>query len=530
MSKKVIGPAVLVVGCAGVAALALSATPAPSSRGVTLASAAAAPGAGACSQLRDLKLADVRITAADPVSADQTFAFPSSAFNMMAGPNPSVSKTAFCRVAAVLDTEIEMELWLPQDWNGRFLGVGNGGLTGAINYPMMRDGLAHGFATASTDTGHKVPAAFTGMFDSAWVAGHPQRVVDFGHRGHHRMAEVSKAIVAAYYGQRAKYNYYSGCSSGGWQGFTEAQKYPGDYDGIVAGAPAFNFIKLQTRSLWLAQQSASDPAGDLGPAKSQILVAAALARCDSQDGVKDGVMDPSRCDFDPAQLQCAGAGGDSCLTPAQVARARLIYGPAHTKAGMSLYPGSAYGAPAPLDVSNPLGTRRPMIAEVMAGTELEGVMTPATFDADRDTPRIESRIGKDLSSYDPDLKAFNARGGKIVMYHGWADPLLSPYNSIAYVQSVDAKMGQAARTSFLRLFMVPGMGHCAGGPGTDTFDGLAAVQAWVEHGQAPPTLAASHMTKGVADRTRPLCQYPQVAVYKGSGSTDDAANFACRKA
>ena len=240
--------AVALLGCAGVAALALSIAPARSNRGVSLASAEAAPGAGACAGLKDLKLPNVRITAADPVSADQNFAFPPSAFNAMAGPNAGVSKTAFCRVAAVLDTEIEMELWLPQDWNGRFLGVGNGGMTGAINFPAMRDGLARGFATASTDTGHKVPNSFAGMFDSSWVTGHPQRVVDFGHRGHHRMAEVSKQLVAAYYGQAAKYNYYSGCSSGGWQGYTEAQKYPGDYDGILAGAPAFNFIKLQTRS------------------------------------------------------------------------------------------------------------------------------------------------------------------------------------------------------------------------------------------------------------------------------------------
>ena len=528
MTNRLVGALALGVGFTGaVAALAVSLP--PGGRGVALASAAAAPGAGACSQLKALKLPNLRITAAEPVAAGDSFAFPPSAFNMMAGPNPSVSGTAFCRVAAVADTEIGIEVWLPQDWNGRFLGVGNGGMTGAINYPAMRDGLKKGFATASTDTGHKTPNDMSGMFDIGWVAGHPQRVVDFGHRGHHRMAEVSKRIVAAYYGKPARYNYYSGCSSGGWQGFTEAQKYPGDYDGIVAGAPAFNFVKLQTRSLWLGQQAAADPAGDLSKDKSQLLVAAALARCDSQDGVKDGVMDPSRCDFDPAQLQCKGGDDDSCLTPAQVRRARLVYGPAKTRGGMSLYPGNAYGAPAPMDVSTPMGGRKPMIADVLAGSDLEATLTPAGFDADRDTPRIERRIGGDLSSYDPNLKAFRARGGKVVMYHGWADPLLSPYNSIDYYGKVGAAMGPAARDGFLRLFMVPGMGHCGGGPGTDSFDGLAAVQAWVEHGQAPPTLLAAHLTKGVADRTRPLCPYPTVAAYKGAGSTDKAASFVCRK-
>ena len=519
--------AAMLAGCAGLAVLALGMTRTPSS-GVMLASAAAAPGADACAQLKTLNLPNVKITAADPVAADQSFAFPTSAFNMMAGPNPSVSKTSFCRVAATLDTEIRMELWLPADWNGRFLGVGNGGLTGAINYPSMRDGLLRGFATASTDTGHTVPASISGMFDAAWVAGHPQRVVDFGHRGHHRMAEVSKQIVAAYYGRPAKYNYFNGCSSGGWQGFTEAQKYPGDYDGIVAGAPAFNFVKLQTRSVWLEQQAAKNPAGDLSPAQSKLLVSAALARCDREDGVKDGVMDASRCDFDPAQLQCKGAPGDSCLTPAQVIRARLIYGPAKTRAGMSLYPGNAYGAPAAMDVSTPMGSQKPMIGEVLAGTDLDGVLSPASFNADRDVPRIEKKIGGDLSSYDPDLTKFSARGGKIVMYHGWADPLLSPYNSIAYVGKVDGVMGKAKRESFLRLFMVPGMGHCGGGAGTDQFDALGAVQSWVEQGQAPSKLLASHMTHGVADRTRPLCAYPQAAVYTGKGSTDVAANFVCK--
>ena len=520
--NKTLWGGLLAGACLGAAALApgISARPA----GLALAAAAAAPSSGACAELKSLNLKDVRITAADPIASDAVWPYPPSAFNQMAGPNPSVSKTAFCHVAGVIETEIGFELWLPQDWNGRFLGVGNGGLTGAINYPAMAQGLARGFAVASTDTGHKTAQGF---FDASWIAGHWQRVVDFGHRAHHLMPVVSKQIVAAYYGQPARHAYYSGCSSGGWQGFTEAQKYPDDYDGIVAGAPAFNFVKLQTRGFWLSQLEAKDRWGDLSPAKAKLVVDAALARCDAQDGVKDGVMDPSQCDFDPAQLQCKGEVGDDCLTSAQAERVRLLYGPVKSRGGMSLYPGNAYGAPASITLAGPDATAmtKPMILQVAHDPQ----WTPQTFDPDRDTPILEKDVGPVLSSYDPNLAAFKARGGKIIMYHGWADPLLSPYNSIAYYHDVQTTLGVGPTAKFLRLFMIPGMGHCQGGPGTDTFDGLAAVQDWVEKGHAPEMLLASHMTRGVADRTRPLCPYPQVARYQGKGSTDEAANFRCEK-
>ena len=236
-------------------------------------------------------------------------------------------------------------------------------------------------------------------------------------------------------------------------------------------------------------------------------------------------MDPSQCDFDPAQLQCRGGDGPDCLTGAQIARARLIYGPIKSSKGMSLYPGNAYGAPSSITLPGPDGAAlaEPMILQVAHDPK----WTPETFDADRDIPALEQDVGPTLSSYDPNLAPFRGRGGKIIMYHGWADPLLSPYNSIAYYHAVQAALGAGATDHFLRLFMIPGMGHCQGGPGTDKFDGLAAIQAWVEQGHAPSPLLASHMTNGVADRSRPLCSYPQVARYQGKGSTDDAANFRC---
>ena len=202
----------------------------------------------------------------------------------------------------MIEQEIGFEIWLPPEWNQRFLGVGNGGYTGAINYPALIGGVARGFATASTDTGHVTPEGF---FDSRWIPGHPDRVENFGRRGHHRLAEVSKRIVRAFYGQRPRFSYYEGCSSGGWQGLTEAQQYPDDYDGIVAGAPANNFVRLQTRGFWLDALHRQNPAGDLGPAQVASINAAALALCDPADGVRDGIIgDPLHCGFDPAALLC----------------------------------------------------------------------------------------------------------------------------------------------------------------------------------------------------------------------------------
>lgn len=492
--------------------------------GAALALLAASPAmaAGSCEALKDFKSPNLRITLAQTVTPNPSWPYPPSVFNAAAGPNARVMGAPFCRVAGVIETEIAFEVWLPSNWNGRFLGVGNGGLVGALNYPSMGQGLAKGFAVASTDTGHKnVGDSF---FETEWMVGRPDRVINFGHRAQHLMAETSKRIVAAFYGRDARFSYFNGCSTGGRQAFMEVQKYPADYDGVLAGAPASNSMKLQTRGIWLDVLTRGEPAGALNEARQKLLVGAALARCDAQDGVRDGVMDPSRCDFDPAQLQCPVSETDSCLTAAQVKRARLLYGPLKSPKGMSLYPGNAYGAP--ISDGGLPGAPATATPSILIQAP-ESKWTVASFDPDRDLPVLERDHGVSMSAYDPDLSAFKVRGGKVIMYHGWADPLLSPYNSIAYFESVQAKMGPS--DSFLRLFMIPGMGHCAGGPGTDTFDGFAAIQAWVEQGKAPDVIQASHMSRGAADRTRPLCPYPQVARYMGSGSTDDAANFSCAR-
>ncbi len=471
-----------------------------------------------CAALARLRLPDVQITTAETIPGGTRWAFPASPFNLFAAGNAATDRR-FCRIAGVIEREIRFELWLPEDWNGRFLGLGNAGYTGAINYPGMGRGLSLGFAAASTDTGHQTPTAF---FDDSWVAGHPDRVENFGHRAHHLLADRAKRIVRAYYGRPADYAYYDGCSSGGWQGLTEAQRYPADYDGIVAGAPANNFIRLQTRAFWLDSLARANPAGTLGPAEVGLLNHAVLAQCDPADGVRDGIIsDPQGCGFDPGALLCHPGQSGSCLSHAQVERARLVYGPRRTSGGLALYPGNAWGV-SPIATLPGVTLSEPMLTRMIPAAERR--WTALTFDPDRDVPPLEARYGASLGAWNPDLRPFAAHGGRLIVYHGWTDPLLSPWNSIAYWEAVNARMGARAVPGFYRLFMVPGMDHCRGGAGPDRFDALAAVMAWREHGQAPDRMVAASANGA---RSRPLCPWPQVARYSGTGSSDEAASFQC---
>ncbi|MGZ8281716.1 MAG: tannase/feruloyl esterase family alpha/beta hydrolase [Allosphingosinicella sp.] len=473
-----------------------------------------------CASMAWLALDSVRIETAEAVLGGARWAFPTSVFNMFAGPNPA-TEAAFCRVAGVIEQEIRFEVWLPPQWNQRLLGVGNAGLTGGINYPALSTGIARGFATASTDTGHVTPDNF---FDASWIEDHPDRVENFGRRAHHLLAETARRVVRAYYGRAPYRSYYDGCSSGGWQGLTEAQQFPSDYDGILAGAPANNFVRLQTRKFWLDALSRETPAGDLAPPQIALLSAAALAECDPADGVTDGIIgDPQGCRFDPAALLCREGQSEGCLTPAQAERARRIYGPARTPAGTQLYPGNAYGV-VPFVVI-PGVDQEPMLMKLLPAAERS--WTPETFDPDRDFPALEARFGAVLGAWNPDLRRFRRGGGKLIVYHGWSDALLSPFNSVGYHQAVAAEMSPEDVGDFFRLFMVPGMDHCRGGPGTDRFDLLGALVAWVEQGEAPDRVVASGRTADGGTRTRPLCPHPQVARYDGEGDSDDAGNFQC---
>jgi feruloyl esterase len=444
------------------------------------------------------------------------------------GPNAGAaykSLPAFCRVAATLkpvaDSEIKVEVWMPvSGWNGKLQSVGNGAWAGTIGYPAMATALAAGYATASTDTGHEGNNA-------NFIPDHPEKVVDFAYRAVHEMTIAAKAISAAYYASTPKQSYWNGCSTGGRQAMVEAQRYPDDYDGIIAGAPASYTTHLQGSQVWTAAVTHKDEAGYIPPAKYASLHKAALDQCDMLDGVKDGVIeDPTSCRFDPKVIECEGADGNECLTPAQVGVARQIYaGPRNFFPGLE--PGSEMGW-ATLSGPKPMG----LAVEVYKYLVFEDPKWDyLKFDADADITRADRTISRAMNSVDPNLQPLFAHGGKLLQYHGWADPGIAPGSSVNYYKSVLEAMGGKARVDdSYRLFMVPGMGHCGGGDGTSTFDMVSALDAWVTTGKAPAQIPASRVVNGAVVRTRPLCPYPQVATYKGSGSTDDAANFSCQLA
>jgi feruloyl esterase len=339
------------------------------------------------------------------------------------------------------------------------------------------------------------------------------------------MTVKGKAIVAAYYGDGPTLSYWNGCSSGGKQGLKEAQRYPADYDGIIAGAPANNWVHLSAGSLWIAQAVHKDEASYIPVSKYALIHKAVLDACDGLDGVKDGVIeDPTRCRFDPKILECKSDDSATCLTPSQVEAARKIYGPSkNPRTGQEIFPGLEPGSE--LGWGGLAGPQTFPVSvdhfKYVVFKDPNWDWRTLNFDADMAlADRVDNGL---LSAMDPDLRAFIEHGGKLLMYHGWNDQLIAPQNTINYYRSVPETL-----RSSVRLFMVPGMNHCAGGDGTSTFDAVSTLEQWVEQKHAPEQILASHMTNGTVDRTRPLCPYPQVARYKGSGSTNEAANFVCK--
>jgi len=477
----------------------------------------------ACGDLSVVGLADTKVETFERITPDPRWDYPPSLFNARLGKDAYVGKGHdFCRVGGTIEGTIHFELWLPDNWNGKFQGVGNGGFTGAINYPAMGEALARGYAVASTDLGHKSKS----MFDVSWIRGRSQALRNLMYRAQHLVALRSKELILRFYGRRPNYAYFNGCSSGGWQGLTEAQKFPDDYDAILAGAPAHDFVRLQANSLILAQLSAQHPEGNLSDQQMKAMNEAAIKQCDAKDGVKDGLIaDPEHCGFDPASLQCkAGEKGDTCLSEAQVARARFLYGPRETKAGLRLYPGPAWG----VVVAGKTAPRSLDDLALARGLDDLPQWTPQTFDPDRDIPALEAFYGYNMTAMNPDLSDFVSRGGKIIVYQGWNDPSISPFHAIQYRQMVADSMGAARMDEFYRLFMVPGMGHCRGGPGPDQFDALTALENWVEKGEAPDRITARHVENGKVTMSMPLCVYPKVAVYDGVGSSAAAENFTCK--
>jgi feruloyl esterase len=487
------------------------------------------PAAGTeCSALKALRLPDVAIESAGSVEAG-TFTPPSPS-----GAAP-LRVPAFCRVAAVTtptsDSRINFEVWIPDGtgWNGKFQGVGTGGFAGSISYGALAEGVRRGYATASTDTGHLGD-------DLTFGLGHPEKIVDWAYRSIHLMTEAGKLIVRNQTGRFPDRAYFNGCATGGHQAMMEVQRYPLDYDGVVAGNPAADRSNEIIAYLWDWRATHSrDGTSLVDPAKFQLLTRAAVAACDGDDGVKDGVIDdPRRCRFDPAALLCRSEPGAGCLTQVELDAVRKVYaGPVNPRTREQIFPGWPLGSegygPGPnegwrnfLDVPEP---RRVGFFKYFVFNN------PAwdlwSMDWDRDVAFTTERMGF-LNATSHDLRAFRDRGGKIVMHTGWSDPILPAPDVIKYYEEVGQSMGGAAAASFFRLFMAPGMGHCSGGPGPNSVDALPALESWVEQGIAPETLLATRRrSDGSVERTRPLCVYPKVARWNGKDSPDAAASFAC---
>jgi len=461
-------------------------------------------------------------------------------------PNGSAIKglPAFCRVAGSIkpssDSDIEFEVWLPASgWNGKFQGVGNGGFAGQITYNGLAEAVKLGFAAASTDTGHQASGT-----DASWALGHPERIVDFGYRAIHETTEKGKAIARAFYGERPKRSYFNSCSNGGRQALMEAQRFPADYDGIVAGAPANYWTHLLTAAAFDMVATQADPASYIPAKKLPAIEAGTLAACDALDGVKDGVIeDPRQCHFDPAKLLCSGEETDSCLTAPQVTSLKKIYeGPRNSK-GEQVFPGYSPGGATGMGgwATWITGTTPRGSLMFKFGTGFFANMLfedPAwdfkTFALDHDMKLADDKMAQRVNATSADLAAFKKRGGKLILYHGWSDAAIPPLSSINYYESVVSKMGSQDTSSFVRLFMAPGMQHCGGGPGPNSFQMNTVLEKWVEDGVAPEQVIATkykgdNPASGV-ERTRPLCAYPKVAQWNGSGSANDAANFVCAAA
>ena len=462
-----------------------------------------------------------------------------------------------CRVQGVsrpsADSNIGFEVWLPIDtWNGRFMSSGEGGFAGTLNY--TRNGLdggldeivRRGYVTASTDTGHS-------SADPNWAIGHPERVVDYAYRAKHVVTVAAKALMATYYGRPPAHSYLNSCSNGGRQALMEVQRYPGDFDGVVVGAP-WNFQSHSTAGMIWTAQALAEPGAAIPAAKLPAIQNAVLASCDARDGLADGLIeDPRKCNFDPSTLLCQGADSNACLTAPQVTALRKLYdGPSNPRTGARIYPGWAQGSEgswtnivANVPTANPLALGKAYFANLVFENPAWNYLT-MNFDAD--VAHADNKVGSIANAMAADLSAARDRGVKIIMYQGWNDEVLQPGHTPAYYEQVAAAMGGTAATQrFARLFMVPGMTHCYFGPGASSFGGVGqqippardpahdlqkALENWVENGVAPETMVATKYADNAAATrtvklTRLLCSYPQVARYRGTGNPDDAASFEC---
>jgi hypothetical protein len=518
----------------------------------------AAP-ARTCESLATLKLSHATIVSAKAMKAGPT------TMSTFMGPI-TIDVPARCEVHGIsrpsADSEIGFEVWLPlEGWNGKYQQKGNGGFAGSVNRTGMVDPLRRGFAVAATDDGHDATKTPQGTF----AVGHPEKVIDFGYRAVHDTAEQAKSIAATFYGKPSTRNYFVGCSDGGREALMEAQRFPEDFDGVVAGAPANDWSHLFTSFVWneFALSKERIPLEKL-PTIQRAIVAA----CDETDGLKDGlVSNPPACRFDPAVLACKGsADGKDCLTSAQVGTLKALYaGPQNPRTGKPIFAGLVTSGTEAMPMNWPLwvlGASPGQSAQAGFGiSHFRDVVFERSdwplqsMDFDRDVRVSDEKVAPIFNSTNPDLRSFRARGGKLIQYHGWADAAIAAPTSIEYYEAVRSFMSNApdprstakSIEGFYRLFMVPGLAHCSGGVGPVHFgndadfgpapvpstdperDMFSALERWVEHGVAPDRLIGSGPSPldPAKTMTRPLCPHPQQAKYKGTGDTNDAANFAC---
>ncbi len=460
--------------------------------------------------------------------------------------------TAFCRIIGVAtptrDSHIGFEVWLPpmSQWNGDFRGEGSGGSAGAISPNPMREALRAGFATMSTDNGHIDGA--NGGYGLSWAYQHPEKMIDWGWRALHLSTVAAKSVVHRFYGKHPGKNYFVACSAGGHHALMEATRFPADYDGFVAGAAPWKWTALMLGHTWNSQPGLKD-ASALTESSVKILSRRMMEACDKRDGLEDGIIaDPRRCTTDPAEFQCSETVRTDCLTPVQVAAARHIYTGATMSDGTRLMPGQVRGTEA--------GWLAQMAGPTPGGSSWnfwkqaafqDLAFDNSKFDFDRDTARaMTARVANstlpDVYDQKANFDAFKARGGKFILFQGWADSVITPLADVDFYNRIVARYGQAATDDFLRFFMLPGMGHCSGGAGFSRIGGstgapikddpdhdmVKAIDAWVRKDEAPALFIAAQVKNGKVSATRPVCRYPLEARYLGRGAATEAGNFVCR--
>jgi feruloyl esterase len=506
-----------------------------------------------CEKLSQLALSKAKVVSAQAIDAGAFTPNPHITPWLIGDPAFYKSLGAFCRVVVEAtpssDSSIKIEVWMPAEgWNGRLRGQGNGGFAGEIDYRRLGLAVQQKYASAATDTGHSA-----GGTDARWALAHPEKVTDFGYRAIHEMTQIAKTVIHAFYGNNAQHSYFDNCSNGGRQALMEAQRFPEDYDGIISGAPANFWTHLLTKALADAQATTLDPASYIPGSKIPALARAVNAACDAQDGVTDGVLnDPRQCKWDPAELLCNAEDSNQCLTAPQITTLKKLYAGPRDAQGAQIFPGYLPGAEEGqggwgLWITGQAPGQSLLFA---FGTGYFSNMVYEKADWDYRSTKVEdglkaaeTKTARILNATDPNLAAFKSRGGKLILYHGWNDAAISALNTINYYDSVVSRMGQAETNAFSRLYMVPGLQHCGGGPGANSFGQLGmgapdpqhnvelALEEWVEKGIAPSAIVATKYvdddpSKGVRF-TRPLCPYPQIAKFKGDGDPNDAASFVC---